>query len=269
MGGGGGGDGGFQERADAENLRKQRGRDAINALFGVAPTMAPTGAPSRDAYTRTQTYQPNPGDSGGDPVTSSFFDQAAFDRAMADYNATRGLADRANAAKAGRDQLYAKVRNDFFSAGRRQIDEQKADAERRLKFDLFDRGLNGSSIASDQMDKVRRTYDQGLLDLGAKADAAAADLRGSDEQTRLGLLQSLDNGMDQGSATSAAANQMKVASDKAAAGAQGANIGDLFGGIGLQASRVQDRKNAMDTYERWRQGVNGNTGGPLYTRTGG
>lgn len=266
--GGGGGDGGFQERADAENRRKAQGRDAVNALFGVAPSLAAGAAPDRARFQGTQTYQSGGGDNGVEYSTVPTFDQAGFDAAQAEYNRAAGLGQQAAQARAGRDALYRKVRDDFFGAGRRQVDEQKAEADRRLKFDLFERGLNGSTIASDKVGDLGRKYDQGIIDLGAKADAARADLQGSDEQTRLSLLQSLDNGMDAGSATSSAINQMRVASDKAASGAQGANIGDLFGDVGLGVSRVQQRKNAMDAYDQWRRGTSSQAG-PLYSTTGG
>jgi hypothetical protein len=89
----------------------------------------------------------------------------------------------------------------------------------------------------DENALLKRTLDRGLLDLGGRADAAQADLKGSDEQTRLGLLQAIDAGTDQGSALSSALNQMRVNADKAAAAAQGTNIGDLFGNAGLLYDR--------------------------------
>ena len=117
------------------------------------------------------------------------------------------------------------------------MDEKSTSAARDLKFALFAQGLNGGSVDLDQNATLGRTYDQGVLDLGAKADAAKTDLRSSDEQTRLGLLQSIDAGKDQNSALSSAIGQLRVNSDRAAANAQGTSLGDLFADAGLLYSK--------------------------------
>lgn len=155
--------------------------------------------------------------------------------------APTGAADPASAEaernKAARDALYGTVRTNAFDAGKRRIDEQKTTAARDLKFALAAQGLRGGSEDVNQNALLGRTYDQGVLDLGAKADAARADLQASDENTRLGLLQSIDAGMDQGSALSSALAQLKNNNDSAAAAATGTNLGDLFGSAGLLYSK--------------------------------
>jgi hypothetical protein len=147
--------------------------------------------------------------------------------------------DEAAKNKAAREALYSTVRDDAFTAGKRKLDETKDSAARDLRFTLFGQGLNGGSVDVDENAKLGRTYNSGLLDLGGKADAAAADLRNNDEQTRLGLLQSIDSGLDSGSAISSSLNQLKVNSDRAAAAGQGTDLGDLFGNAGLLYSKSQ------------------------------
>jgi hypothetical protein len=127
-----------------------------------------------------------------------------------------------------RDGLYQTVRDNAFTAGKRALDEKQQDAARKLKFELFATGQAGGSGDIDENAKQKRTYNQGLIDLGAKADSAKADFRNADEDTRLQLLQSIDNGMDQGSALSTATQRMQIAADKAAADANGTAVGDLF-----------------------------------------
>jgi hypothetical protein len=141
--------------------------------------------------------------------------------------------DSAAKNKAARDALYGTVRKNAFDAGKRSLDESRDNAARDQKFALFAQGLNGGSVDIDQGATLGRTYDKGLLDLGSKADAARTELETNDENTRLGLLQSIDAGMDQGSALSSALNQMKTNSDRAGAEAQGTTLGDLFAGSGL------------------------------------
>lgn len=157
-------------------------------------------------------------------------DRAAYAQAMEDYRA-QVAASKEN--RQGRNALYRGVRDAAYSAGERELNEDRDQAARKLKFELFAQGLNGGSEDIDQNALFGRTYSKGVLDLGAKADAAKASFRGADESTRLNLLQSIDAGMDMGSALSAATNGMSVASDKATADAQGTTLGNLFDNAGL------------------------------------
>jgi hypothetical protein len=223
--GGGGGDDYSAKQAEME-ARKQQARDKLNLSFGVAPTGGP---PSRSLYTSISSTPQQVGE-GDSPFYPEVFDQAGYDAAMAEYNAAGDTAAR---NKAAREALYSGVRQNAFDAGKRGLEEKKSNAARDLKFALFAQGLNGGSVDLDQNATLGRTYNEGLLDLGAKADAVKTDMLGSDENTRLGLLQSIDAGMDQGSALSSALQQMRVNSDRAAAEAQGTSLGDLFGEAGL------------------------------------
>jgi hypothetical protein len=149
------------------------------------------------------------------------------------------LTDDAAANKAARDTLYSTVRDNAFAAGKRSLDERNVDAQRNNKFALYAQGLQGGSVDIDENALLNRTYQNGLLDLGGKADATKADLKGNDEQTRLQLLQSIDAGMDQNSALSSALGQLQVNGDKATAAAQGTSLGDLFADSGALYTKSQ------------------------------
>lgn len=162
--------------------------------------------------------------------------------------------------RAGRDAIYKDVRTNAFTAGKRGLDEGREKAQRNNRFALFAQGLNGGSEDIDQNALLERTYSQGVLDLGARADSARADLEGADESTRLGLLQSIDNGMDQSSAISSAINQMKTASDKAAADAQGTTLGDLFatsGALYTKSQAAQGKQAGANWWNEYSSGANG------------
>lgn len=239
---GGGGDGGYADQQAAQEAKKQQARDALNLMFGTAPSGS--AAPTRDQFTRIV-----PGQWSGDSYApgNSSFDQAGYDAALAKFNAQGPDASK---NKAARDALYQGIRDNAFTAGKRGFDETRDRAARDLKFALFAQGLNGGSVDIDQNATLGRTYDKGLLDLGAKADAAKTEFANSDEQTRLGLLQSIDAGMDQGSALSSALNQMKLNSDRAASTAQGTAVGDLFADAGLlySKSNAARGRQAADDY---------------------
>lgn len=241
MGGGGSNDDYSSKQAEIE-AKKQKARDALNVMFGIAPTASVSPQMGED----------------GQPV------------AMPD------VSGEVEANKTGRDALYSTIRDNAFNAGKRGLDERKTGAGRDLKFELFAKGLNGGSVAVDQSALLDRTYKQGLLDLGAKADAAKTDVMGNDEQTRLGLLQSIDAGMDQGSALSSALNQMKVNGDRATASAQGTTLGNLFDDAGLLYSKSKYSQGQQNAQNWWGSnyptaprglGVRGSSG--IITSTGG
>jgi hypothetical protein len=231
--GGGGGDDYSAKQAEIER-NKQKARDALNLSFGIGPTSS-SAAPDRASFTKQVPYitpggTSESGNDGSEIAYDAQFDEGAYNKALSDFNATTGEAQK---NKAARDALYGTVRQNAFDAGKRGLDESRTNAARDQKFALFAQGLNGGSVDIDQGATLGRTYDKGLLDLGAKADAARTGLESNDENTRLGLLQSIDAGMDQGSALSSALNQLKTNSDRAGAEAQGTTLGDLFAGTGL------------------------------------
>jgi len=162
-----------------------------------------------------------------------------------------GEGDAAKANQTARDALYGTVRQNAFDAGKRKLDESQQQAKRNLKFELFAKGLDGGSVDVDQNALLDRTYNQGVLDLGAKADSVKNDLKSSDEATRLGLLQSIDSGMDQGSALSSAIQQMKNANDRAGAEAAGTAVGDVFEGAGLLYGDSMRRKGQQAAQNYW------------------
>lgn len=246
---GGGGGGNFEAQQAEIERKKQRARDALNVQFGVAPGGG--AAPTREEFTVTQPQTIISSDDNGTVYGGggATFDQAGYDAAMASF--TNAAAD-AEKNKAARDALYSSVRQNAFNAGKRGLDDRRLSAARDLKFSLFGQGLNGGSVDIDQNATLGRTYDSGILSLGAKADASKADLRANDEQTRLGLLQSIDAGMDQGSALSSALNQLSVNNDRAAATAQGTDLGNLFDDAGLLYSRSQAAYGRQAADQDWR-----------------
>lgn len=252
---GGGGDGGFGARQDAQDAAKAEARRRLNILFG---SYTPSTV-SRDSFVQAGGRQ-IVGESEAGPIYADApggFDQAGFDAATAEEAARQGEADK---NRADMDALFAQTRTNAFDAGKRRLDEQRGQAARDLKFELFARGLNGGSVDVDQSALLGRTFAQGITDLGGKADAVSTQLRGDNEAARLQLLQSIDSGMDAGSAVSSALGQMRANADRAASEAIGTSVGDLFstGGLIFNQNRVaQGRQNAGNW---WAQNV-GRSGG--------
>jgi hypothetical protein len=242
MGGGGGGNDGYERQQAATEAKKQAARDALNAQFGQGLDVGQKPAPTRADFNGPGYAQSGGLDMFG-PVDQVLGDKALAD-ATASYQANKDSTPVAD-ARAARESMYSTVRDNAFTAGKRSLDEGRDQAKRNLKFELFAKGLNGGSTDIDQNALLGRTYNQGVIDLGAKADSAKADFRNADEQTRMGLLQSIDSGMDQGSALSSAISQLGVNSDKAAAEANGTTLGDLFANSALLYNKSQAAQGAQ------------------------
>lgn len=252
---GGGGDGGFQAAQAEQERKKQAARNALNVYFGAAPGPG-ASLVNRADFTRSVPVSGDIESLGGGALTE-IFDQAGYDAAVAAEAAQAGEAAK---NKAALDALYGNVRQTAFDAGKRQLTDQAGLAGRDLKFELFARGLNGGSVDADQNSLLRRRTNDATLQLGAKADATAAQLRAGDEAARVGLLQSIDNGMDQGSAVSSALNQLRNNADKASAEAQGMNLGDLFSGAGLLYEQGRKAQGQQLAGQMWAN-YNGRPGG--------
>jgi len=172
-----------------------------------------------------------------------------------------GDTDTAKANKTGRESIYSTVRDNAYTAGKRGLDETRDNAKRNNGFALFAQGLNGGSEDIDQNALLDRTYNQGIIDLGAKADSTEAGLKSSDEQTRLNLLQSINDGTDQTSAISSAINSMKNASDSASADAQGTTLGDLFANSGALYTKSKAAQGAAAGQNWWNTYNSGSNSG--------
>lgn len=290
MGGGGGGGDDYSAKQAQIEANKARSRNALNVLFGVAPTMPEKGAYQQALPKDKRFFNKITGMFGPDWVQRG--DMLGYSLGAPDqqyglnptsyggaYQIAQGQVAEAEKNKAARDLMYQKIRDEAFGAGKRGFDERRDTAKRQNKFALFAQGLAGGSEDVDQNAMLQRAYNEGVLQLGAKADSAKTDMMSSDEQTRLGLLQSIDAGMDEASAVSSALGQLKVNSDRAAAQAQGTTLGDLFADAGLLYTQSQAAKgrnsargsfaNLFPTYAR-PAGTSRNAGaGGTITGTGG
>lgn len=166
------------------------------------------------------------------------------------YGAEDGSPEAAK-NRAQREKLYSTIRTNTFDSGKSGLDEDYQKAQRENKFALFAQGLNAGSEDINQNALLGRTYDEGLLNLGAKADSAKAGFKAADETSRLQLLQSIDAGMDQGSAMSSAMNQLKNNYDRQLADANTTSLDDLFANSGALYTQSQAAKGKQAGMSDW------------------
>ncbi|MCC7144239.1 MAG: hypothetical protein IT349_19260 [Candidatus Eisenbacteria bacterium] len=112
------------------------------------------------------------------------------------------------------------------------IDEDYTIAQRELRDALARQGLSGGSADIDQSALVGRKKSEGYLEAGRKADAAAADLEAADEQTKQGLINQINAGLDQASAGNALYSGMQATRERAASADLTNRINNFFRNIG-------------------------------------
>lgn len=122
--------------------------------------------------------------------------------------------------------------DDLFDATRTyltdDLNKQKKNTDRSLKFAMARSGLTGGSANVDAVRRVGEDYTKGALEADRRAQAAAADLRTQDEQARLNLIAMAQSGLDATSGASQAVSAMRnnLATSQSTATAQG--LGDTF-----------------------------------------
>lgn len=146
--------------------------------------------------------------------------QAQIDAAIAQINALFSSPER--------EAQYA----DYLGARRGQytdeVNRQQGDAVRNLKFALARSGLTGGSVAVDKGREQGQTYDRALIDAERLAQGDTAQLRGSDQQSKLSLEQMVQSGLDAttGIANANSAMQTNLLSGQSTRGVQA--LGDIF-----------------------------------------
>jgi hypothetical protein len=109
------------------------------------------------------------------------------------------------------------------------LDKQKADTDRQLKFALARSGQVGGSTQVDQQKRFGEDYNKALLGVEQKVQGAGANLRSEDQDARARLISLATSGLDAttGAQQAAASMRNNLAADKSTNMAQG--IGDMFG----------------------------------------
>lgn len=131
------------------------------------------------------------------------------------------------------------------------LNKQKSDTDRELKFALARSGQAGGSTQIDQNRNVAEDYTKGLLTVDRKARGAGAQLEASDEDARARLISLATTGLDATSAASMAASAMRTNLESGRSAAELQGLGTVFGS-GLQdyfkqvADRDQRRKANKD-----------------------
>ena len=155
----------------------------------------------------------------------------------------------------------------FVSASRdyytQDLNRQKGETDRQLRFALARNGQTGGSTQVDQAKEFSRTYGRGLLDVERRASADGATIEGADQDARARLLSLATTGLD---ATTAAQQSAAALRTNLQAGAGERNmgaLGDAFSSFKdfIDRSRDSADRRRANTESGFYRSIYGNAGG--------
>ena len=229
----GGGDGGAAARAAADEAAKASARASVNRLFGIGPDAPALVEPKLEDFlkwgTAPEGSYPFPGmrrsgDSGdsGDYGYSGRgmgfltgqggnngnkpqkYNTKAFNAAKLKYDTNVENYKTTSAIKLARQAQYKDTADSIYQYNMNDLNQTAGREGRNLKFQLATQGLSGGSEDINQNSRFQQLFDAGKLQARNKGDSAASQLAAADEQTRLGLINSINAGTDATSAIAGA-----------------------------------------------------------------
>lgn len=219
-GGGGGGDGGAADRKAGEDARVAQGIQRVNDAFGIYDEGDDEGSGSSLW--------------GGLPGIMGQALTAAEDRRRGIGGGGEGgmsRRDRAAQTMAGREALYSTIGEDARNTGLFDLNKDRGLIERDTGFGLARTGLAGGSRDIDLNRDILDTYQQGVLRASDRALGVSNSARAADDRTRVGLINSIRSGLDEGSAQQQAYESMRNNSRQAQDEAKSNNLTGFFNSL--------------------------------------
>lgn len=128
------------------------------------------------------------------------------------------------------DIADAKAANRAYLTG--DLSEQKANADRQLKFALARGGQLGGSVQNDKQQVLGQDYSKGLLDVQRKSAGFGAQLESADQDARSQLISLATTGLDATTASRMAASALRSNLESGSSAAQLQSLGDAFSNLG-------------------------------------
>lgn len=205
------------------------------------------------------------GSGGSDPYEATLLAQR---NAEAARTAARTAGTNAvNTAMNNQGDYYDRLRSSVFDFQKGNLDRERDDQSRELKFELARRGHLGGSAEIDAVGDLTRLYQEGLLNAGTVADDAVRQTRAGDQNARAQAIRDITLDVDQNTALNNAVSQAQLASAQALDSARGQNLGDVFGNLGYlyqQGQAKRERQRATTDY----YGRRGTSVGPASSASG-
>ena len=152
-----------------------------------------------------------------------------------------------------RQAQYDKLAADTTAYYTSDLDRQKAINDRKLKFALARSGNIGGSLQADQSRALGQDYLKGVVEASRRGQAAGANLRAADEQTRMNLIAMAQSGLDATTASSQATSALRGNLQSSMADSTANSLGDAFSDLGSIYNKSEDAKQFRTQY---RNGLN-------------
>jgi quercetin dioxygenase-like cupin family protein len=143
-----------------------------------------------------------------------------------------------------RQAEYDKLRTDTTKFYTDDVNSQQAIAARKLKFSLARSGLTGGSQQAAEGEQLGKDYDKAIIGAQQKGNAAASNLRGADESSRMNLLAMAQSGLDAGTAQSQATSSLQNNLLAGESTATADSFANAFGDLGTVYQNSEDQKAA-------------------------
>lgn len=126
---------------------------------------------------------------------------------------------------------------DFYG---QDLNRQKTDTDRNLKFALARNGQIGGSTQVDQQKRFGEDYSKAVLGMEQKVQGAGANLRSQDQDAQARLIALATSGLDAttGAQQAAASMRNNLAAEKSTNMVQG--LGDMFGSYAKYSQESKD-----------------------------
>jgi hypothetical protein len=238
------------EQEAARQARIAAGTDAVNAIFGVgsSTSQVPTGEKIITGYQfgdgsttkpisveQYNKLSPLNNDGGGhwvqgdDQWVSDASETSNKDSYTPIYqDVYQTVESDASKNAAARSSLYDSTKEDTRAYYAKQLEEDREDAERQLKFAKARMGIVGSSMANDMDTEYQKALDKGLLSVANRADTAYTNLKNNDETARLNLISKIVAGVDQDTAVANALSTLQTNAEASKNEAQSEQMANVF-----------------------------------------
>lgn len=188
--------------------------------------------------------------------------QRAEEARLAQIKATQGRINDVfdGPARAADIANFVSATRDFYTT---DLNRQKADTDRQLRFALARNGQIGGSTQVDQSKEFGRTYARGLLDVERKAQGAGAGIEAADQDARARLLSLATTGLDATTGAQQAAAALRTNLQAGAGERSMGALGDAFANFKdfIDRSRESADRRRANTESGFYRSIYGNAGG--------
>ena len=149
---------------------------------------------------------------------------------------------------AARDAGYEQIRSSNMAIMNEDINRNRNDAARMLKFGLSRAGLSGGSVDIDENRNLTDANQRSIIQANQLSDNQVQQVRAKDESDYATAIQKIDAGLDADTAITTATQAVKNNRDQAISDPTSSSLNNLFASIGNAWSNYQYGQGSANPY---------------------